>query len=33
VFLRQATIRTVDFDDEHMHAELTDGRIMSVPLR
>lgn len=29
---REATIRTVDFDGEHMHIELTDGRIMSVPL-
>lgn len=32
-FPRDATIRDVNFDDEHMHVELTDGRIMSVPLR
>ena len=32
-FPREATIRDVDFDDEHMHVELADGRIMSVPLR
>ncbi len=32
-FPREATIREVHFDDEHMHVELTDGRIMSVPLR
>lgn len=32
-FPREATIRDVYFDDEHMHVELTDGRIMSVPLR
>ncbi len=31
-FPREATIREVHFDDEHMHVELTDGRIMSVPL-
>lgn len=32
-FSCEATIRDVHFDDEHMHVELTDGRIMSVPLR
>jgi hypothetical protein len=32
-FPRDATIRDVHFDDEYMHVELTDGRIMSVPLR
>lgn len=27
------TIRDVHFDDEHIHVELDDGRIMSVPMR
>ena len=31
-FPREATIRDVHFDDKHMHVELADGRIMSVPL-
>jgi hypothetical protein len=31
-FPRQARIRHVRFDDRYIHVELTDGRILSVPL-
>ena len=31
-FPRDAIISTVRFDDEFVHVELTDGRIISVPL-
>ena len=31
-FPRDAVISTVRFDDEFVHAELTDGRVISVPL-
>ena len=32
-FPSEARIHQVRFDDEFMHVELTDGRILSVPLR
>ena len=32
-FPREACIHRVRFDDEYVHLELTDGRILSVPLR
>lgn len=32
-FPREARIHHVRFDEEYMHVELTDGRILSVPLR
>lgn len=32
-FPRETRIHQVRFDDEYMHVELTDGRILSVPLR
>ena len=32
-FPREARIHRVRFDDEYIHLELTDGRILSVPLR
>jgi hypothetical protein len=32
-FPREARIHRVRFDDEYLHLELTDGRILSVPLR
>jgi len=31
-FPREALLHVVRFDDEYMHLELTDGRILSVPL-
>ncbi|HET7090659.1 MAG TPA: DUF2442 domain-containing protein [Anaerolineae bacterium] len=31
-FPREARIHQVRFDDEYMHVELTDGRMLSVPL-
>jgi len=31
-FPREAHIHGVRFDNEHMHLELTDGRVLSVPL-
>ena len=31
-FPREARIHQVRFDDESMHVELTDGRMLSVPL-
>jgi hypothetical protein len=31
-FPREARIHAVRFDEEHMHVELTDGRVLSVPL-
>lgn len=31
-FPGEARIRGVRFDDKHMHLELTDGRVLSVPL-
>lgn len=31
-FPREARIHQVRFDDEYMHIELTDGRMLSVPL-
>ena len=33
IFPREATIRSVRFDDETLHVELADGRALSVPLR
>ena len=32
-FPQDASIRDVRFDDVHIHIELADGRILSVPLR
>ena len=32
-FPGEARIHSVRFDDEYIHLELTDGRILSVPLR
>ena len=32
-FPREARIHQVRFDDEHIHIDLSDGRILSVPLR
>lgn len=32
-FPREASIHHVRFDDVHIHIELTDGRILSVPLQ
>ena len=31
-FPQQATIHTVRFDDAYLHIDLTDGRILSIPL-
>jgi hypothetical protein len=31
-FPQEARIHKVSFDDEHMHVELTDGRVLSIPL-
>lgn len=31
-FPQEAYIHSVKFDDKHMHVELTDGRIISIPL-
>lgn len=31
-FPKEARIHQVRFDDEYMHVELTDGRMLSVPL-
>ena len=31
-FPREAYIHAVKFDDTHMHVELTDGRMISIPL-
>ena len=31
-FPREACIHRVRFDDEYVHLELTDGRVLSVPL-
>jgi len=31
-FPREALIHQVRFDDEYMHVELTDGRMLSIPL-
>ena len=31
-FPREARIHQVRFDDEYMHVELTDGRVLSLPL-
>jgi hypothetical protein len=31
-FPSEARIHQVRFDDKHMHVELTDGRMLSVPL-
>ena len=31
-FPKEAYIHAVKFDDKHMHVELTDGRILSIPL-
>ncbi len=31
-FPREARIHQVRFDDEYLHLELTDGRVLSVPL-
>jgi len=31
-FPREARIHRVQFDDEYVHIELTDGRILSIPL-
>lgn len=31
-FPREARIHQVWFDDEYMHVELTDGRVLSLPL-
>jgi hypothetical protein len=31
-FPRQATIHDVRFDDDYLHVDLTDGRILSIPL-
>ena len=31
-FPREARIHTVRFDDEYLHVELTDGRMLSIPL-
>ena len=31
-FPRQATIHNVRFDDAYIHVDLTDGRILSIPL-
>ena len=31
-FPKEAYIHTVKFNDKHMHVELTDGRIISIPL-
>jgi hypothetical protein len=31
-FPREARIHQVRFDDEYMHIELTDGRVLSLPL-
>lgn len=31
-FPREAHIQTVRFDDQYIHIELADGRILSVPL-
>jgi hypothetical protein len=31
-FPKQAHIHAINFSDEHMHVELTDGRLLSVPL-
>ncbi|MFQ5596032.1 MAG: DUF2442 domain-containing protein [Anaerolineae bacterium] len=31
-FPREALIHQVQFDDERMHVELTDGRVLSIPL-
>jgi hypothetical protein len=31
-FPKEAYIHAVKFDDKHMHVELTDGRIISIPL-
>ena len=33
VFPKEARIHWVRFDDEYMHMGLTDGRILSIPLR
>ena len=32
-FPREALLRRVRFDDDYVHLELTDGRILSIPLR
>ena len=32
VFPKEALIHWVRFDDEYLHVELTDGRILSLPL-
>jgi hypothetical protein len=32
MFPREARVHHVRFDDEYMHVELTDGRILSLPL-
>ena len=32
-FLKKPFIHQVRFDDVHIHIELTDGRILSVPLK
>lgn len=32
-FPKEAVIHQVRFDDEYLHVELTDGRILSIPLR
>lgn len=32
-FPREALVHRVQFDDESMHVELTDGRTLSIPLR
>lgn len=32
-FPHQALIHRVWFDDEYLHVELTDGRVISIPLR
>lgn len=31
-FPKEAYIHAVKFDDKHMHVELTDGRVISIPL-
>ncbi|HXQ37238.1 MAG TPA: DUF2442 domain-containing protein [Anaerolineales bacterium] len=31
-FPKEAYIHAIKFDDKHMHVELTDGRIISIPL-
>ena len=32
-FPREARIHRVRFDEEYLHVELTDGRVLSIPLR